>query len=252
MDAQINQKSSTPSQNTNLQQPAPTPKPQTKSKLLIPLIIIILFFTAFILITNNQSKSPVKNSPRQTGSANITPAPSTAPENYKIINGSLYKILPAGKEILFIGKSSVKDPDPNYPYTIKEIAGFEISPDKTKMILWGEDDNYRSILYYTQINNLQFKFIGNSLGGIWSPNSQYIAYTAKHTDAGPYELSVFDTAENKDAETIKPELGSYTNYSNPVWEADSRTIRTAYETYDPLPPHGTLIASGEAEIKIKK
>lgn len=252
--------------NPSPNQPPPPPpvKPPVKNKLrlLISIILLILVIEIFNLNTiNNQNqfikkglKLPLPSTPASSKTTTTIyqhPSPSPVLENYEIINGSLYRILPNGNKEIFIDKSSVKNSGLNFQNTIKEIKGFELSPDKTKIILWGEDDSYIPKSYYTKINSQEFTLIGNSEGGVWSPNSKYFAYTSKHVDAGPYELTVFDTEKNDQIETITPVKNEYTSYNNLFWDADNQTIHASYISYDPHPPYGDIIASGEAEIKLK-
>lgn len=244
------------SQTSSINQVPANLPPKSKNVPTIVIIFIILIFLFGLVggywFVNKKAKTfQSKGSTTQT-SVQI-PTPTTSPVvttggQYKITGDSVYKILQDGKQELIITKTELKDDQAE----IMEISSFQLSPDKSKILLFTNAGITPFILFYKDINNKDAVItkVGFGEEAVWSPNNQYIAFTNRPADVGPLRLYVFDTLINKEVEIIQSKNRVYTSYRNMKWSPDSKIIIAQYETFDDI-PYGNVIDKGETQIAIK-
>lgn len=204
-------------------------------------------YYAGIYKTQKEIKQTSQNMPNIPEKTSPTPSISIPPDNqYEVINGSLFQITAVKP---FLDKTSLK----NDYYRTDDITTFKLSPDKSKMLLITTGSISHNIFYYVDIQSKKITFIGAGADEtVWSPNSQYVAYTSPPADVGQLQLYVFDTVANKKIETIQPKTMPYyaTGYSDLVWSSDSKSITAHYNTVDE-PPYGKTIDEGTTEVTLK-
>lgn len=227
---------------------------QMKFLIIITLICVILFISISIYLFSVSSSASYKQNKQTIASE---PAIPTQPkslsetneaknEQYKIIDGSLYKVLSNKEQFLIINKDSLK----NERLKVYDIYAFEFSPDNSKILLITFVGLTPFALFYYDLNSKNITFVDLGEKYVWSPNSRYIAYTRGQSDAGPRSIFVFDTISNKDIELTKFEKKNYTNYENIRWASDSAAINSEFTTTDEI-PNGKVVDKGETIIKIK-
>jgi len=223
----------------------------------IPIIIFLTVFLTggiFYLAIQNKIQTPQSIFNSNSIAPKISPLPTktetatslSEPQKYLIIDGSLFKNLPYSQKELVVDKSQLKYEQLE---TI-EIESFQLSPDKTKILLFTRGDISAYVLYYKNITTNEIKFVDFGEEALWSPNNRYIAFTRRPADVGPLYLYVFDTLLNENIDTIHTKDKIYTSYNQLVWSSTSDSITAQYETRDDI-PYGNIIDKGETKIMLK-
>lgn len=224
-----------------------------KKKLLISILIFGIVFvlgigvSIIILIIpkdKQNSSASEKKAITEVSPATVLTQANNSDFEYKIIEGSIYKIYSNEEKEIFLDENSLQE----YERDNQEIVEFGLSPDKSKMLVHLEIGITPFILYYIDIKKRKNIIIGPSVESIWSPDSRYIAHTYPPADAGPKRLYVYDTTINDFVNTDKPENSSI-NYSNLTWSSDSKSIYADFERRDDI-PNGNIIDKGKTQIKL--
>lgn len=226
--------------------------------LLLAIIGVSVFFRYRILfrIDNQQFSSP-----------SIAPTSSISEEEIKIIDGSVYKLLPSGEKKLLLNKEDFRKNTERYigqPQDYSREDSFftfsyvSLSPDKTKMLLFAQGSLTLEYLYYTSTDGANVISINLASEAIWSNNSRYIAYANKPADSGSIvRVYVYDTQTNKEVEVSKNHkvanlIYSYLGFSNLRWLDDDSGIKVKYDAYKGEMPHGEKIGEGETILMVEK
>jgi hypothetical protein len=103
-----------------------------------------------------------------------------------------------------------------------QISGINVtkpSPDNKYMLILAYAGISPSILYVSDINMIDIKWLGIALSAGWSPSGKYILYAYTHADAGPSDIAIYDVNLKKEI-TIKKEYstnGCLFHYTDPQW-----------------------------------
>lgn len=166
----------------------------------------------------------------------------------KIVDGNVYQ----GSQLL-ISKKDCNSGNNSDEYL--NINDFNLSPDKAKILLFGEEGLSVKILCYTALNPIHVQYIGPGIQTDWSHNSRYLAYTSKPADAGPVSmLYAYDTQLNKSIDLrsiVKINNLKYDDlgFSNLVWLNDDSGIKVNYQAFKNTDiPWGSLIGEGETTV----
>lgn len=210
--------------------------------------IITLISLGLYAYVDSTKQAAIGTQPPQS----FYPSPSHSPVinkemQYTIIEGSVFKVFPDGKQELFVSKTEVR----HEQLDIKEINSFDFSPDRSKMLLFTYGGITPYLLFYKNITNNDVVYVGIGEEAKWSPNAQYIAFTNRPGDVGPLRLHVFDTGVNEWVETIESKKKGDISYNSFQWSADSNSIIVQYEIRDDI-PYGNIIETGETKVTIKK
>lgn len=206
---------------------------------IVSLAILLSVLLVIYQFNENKTKS-VTNPPTSSPIAKIT-------ESYRIIEGSLYKI-ENGKPTILVNKKDLHfdelKPD------IWEIESFVVSPDNSKILLFTNVGISPYAVFFWNKNTKKVIQVAIAESALWSPNSQYIAYTVRPADVGPARLGIYDVNDYQSINPITPINQKYTDYRNIRWASDSASLTADFVRRDDV-PYGNQIASGEAVIRMK-
>lgn len=183
-------------------------------------------------------------------------------EGLDIIDGNVYKISSSGNQTLIVNKKDCKSGNLSDDYL--EFSSFNISPDKSKVLLFGEEGLSIYTLCYTSLNPVKVKYISYVLKAVWSSNSQYIAFISKPADAGPDTIiNIYDTRTDKLLNiSNKPSIQNlkydYLGFNDVMWLDDDSGIKVHYTAYqnrnnDPDPfiaSFGAKVDEGEVILPV--
>jgi len=198
----------------------------------------------------------------------VTPEPSPASENIKIIDGSVYQISDAGEKHLIIDKEEFRkntaryynqlnnQPDQKDPFF--NFSQVQLSPDKTKLLLLAQGGLSLEYIYYSSLGGDNLIGLGLTTEACWSNNSRYIAFASKPADAGPNMiLYIYDTqlneitdiSRNYDLGDLEPDL---MDFSELQWLENDKGIKVKYVAFKGEIPFAEKIGEGETIIKFKQ
>ncbi len=225
-----------------------------KAKILI-LLSIILIPTGIWFIVKPSSNTKPSIIPKQSTVVTLPPisrTPTIVPTSHLIVtqptinsasisamvdDGNVY-LNSAGKRQLFIDKYANSNYYKDYE-VLFDFTNAKLSADNTKMYVQGYGGISAPILFYIDLSKAADSYeLGPSTDVSWSPNSQYIAYTAGGGDCGPQnsKLFVFDT--NAKEGTLLNEKINIQNSTFDVvlfdkveWLADSSALTFTYTAF---------------------
>lgn len=171
----------------------------------------------------------------------------TSTSRTKIIDGNAY-LIHNGKEELLANKNDFIEDAYAPPIMFTDAV---LSSDQRKVLLIAQGGISANLLFYSDLNNVSFKYIHTVSEAVWSKNSRYIAFTSSVGDAGgDYFLGLYDSNSNKTADISKQStIEGVPSYSNIRWKNDDSAIIVHYSAQDEI-PYGNIIGQDDITISV--
>lgn len=168
-------------------------------------------------------------------------------DTIQIENGNAY-LIQEDEQQLLADKNDFKEASYAPPITFTDAL---ISPDQRKILLIAQGGISANLLFYSDLNNISFKYINTVSQAMWSHNSQYVAFTSTIADAGGnYYLGIYDTNSHQTVDVSEQSsIRGIPSYSNIRWQEDDSGIIVHYMAQDEI-PYGKKVGEGDITIPV--
>ncbi|MBI4137375.1 hypothetical protein HY469_04900 [Candidatus Roizmanbacteria bacterium] len=168
-------------------------------------------------------------------------------DKIQILDGNAY-LVQDGKQQLVANKDDFKEDSYAPPIIFTDAI---VSPDQYKVLLIAQGGISAELLFYSDLNNVSFKYINTVSQAVWSHDSRYVAFTSKIADAGAdYYLGIYDTNSHQTVDISKQSsINGIPSYSNIRWQEDDSGIIVHYTAQDEI-PYGMKVGEGDITIPL--